>query len=154
MPTPKTVSVQRVIPAAPERIFDLLADPAGHARIDGSGTIRMAHSAGQRLGLGDSFDMSMRLGLPYSIRNVVTEFEENRRIAWQTLMPNERLAKLITGRTWRYELEPVEAGTLVRHTWDLSTEKALTRGLSALMAAATRRNMSATLAKIEELVTA
>jgi hypothetical protein len=52
--------------------------------------------------------MRMRIGLPYLIRNTVVEFEENRRIAWRHF-----------GRhIWRYELEPVEGGTLVTETFD------------------------------------
>ena len=43
-------SVERVIPAPPEKIFDLLADPAKHPLIDGSGReypIAWARSANQ-----------------------------------------------------------------------------------------------------------
>jgi hypothetical protein len=82
----------------------------------------------------------MRLGLPYLIRNVVVEFEENRRIAWRHF-----------GRhVWRYELEPVDGGTRVRETWDLSQEglKTIVRGYRRK----TRANMKATLEHIERLV--
>ena len=47
-----TVSVERVIPAPAEKIFDLLADPARHRDIDGSGTVRDAKSGSERLALG------------------------------------------------------------------------------------------------------
>ncbi|NHA70360.1 dimethyladenosine transferase, partial [Phycicoccus sp. CMS6Z-2] len=80
-----TVSVQRLIPSPPEPIFDLLADPAGHARIDGGESVRKARSGGRRLGLGDRFGMDMKIGVAYSTSNTVIELEENRRIAWQTL---------------------------------------------------------------------
>ena len=36
------VTVERVIPAPPEAIFDLIADPARHHDIDGSGTVSIA----------------------------------------------------------------------------------------------------------------
>ena len=49
---PKPVTVERIIPAPAEKIFDLLADPAGHARIDGSGTVTAARSGGRRLANG------------------------------------------------------------------------------------------------------
>ena len=80
------VSVQRLIAAPPERIFDLLADPARHSEIDGSGTVVKPRSSRgeRRLGLGDSFGMEMNWNVAYSTKNVVTEFEENRRIAWRT----------------------------------------------------------------------
>ena len=147
------VSVERVIPAAPAQIFDLLVDPARHLDIDGSGTVQRARSGGRRLRLGDSFGMDMKLGASYSTRNEVVELVEDRLIAWRTLAPFP-LTLLFTGRTWRYELEPVEGGTLVRETWDLSTEAWPGRPAVRRMAETTRRNMERTLARIEELVAA
>jgi hypothetical protein len=147
-----SVSVQRVIPASADTIFDLLVDPARHLDIDGSGTVLRARSGGRRLALGDAFGMDMKLGARYSTRNEVVELVEDRLIAWRTLAPFP-LTLLFTGRTWRYELEPVEGGTLVRETWDLSTEARLGRPAVRRMAGTTRRNMDRTLARIEELVT-
>jgi uncharacterized protein YndB with AHSA1/START domain len=149
------VSVQRLIAAPPDRIFDLLADPARHSEIDGSGTVVQPRSSrgDRRLGLGDSFGMEMNWKVAYSTKNVVTEFEENRRIAWRTLAPAP-LDKLVTGRTWRYELEPHEGGTLVRETWDISTEAWPSRPVVRRLAEQTRRNMARTLERIEKVVTA
>jgi uncharacterized protein YndB with AHSA1/START domain len=105
----RAVVVERVIAAPAARIFDVLADPAMHPVIDGSGSVRQAREdAPARLGPGARFGMSMRIGLPYRITNTVVEFEEGRRLAWRHL-----------GRqVWRYQLEPVEGGTLVRETFD------------------------------------
>ncbi len=146
------VSVERVIPAPASAIFDLLADPGRHLDVDGSGTVLGARSGGRRLKLGDTFGMNMKIGARYSTRNEVVEFEENQRIAWRTLAPGP-LSKVFTGRTWRYELEPVEGGTLVRETWDISTEATLGRPFVRRLAGMTRKNMTRTLARIEELVT-
>ena len=55
-------TVERVIPAPPERIFDLLADPSRHREIDGSGSVRDAKTGSQRLALGSTFTMSMKMG--------------------------------------------------------------------------------------------
>lgn len=147
------ITVQRRIPAPAAAIFDLLADPSRHAEIDGSGTVQGPSSAGtRRLALGDTFGMSMRMGVSYSTRNVVVEFEPDRVIAWQTLAAAP-LHKLVTGRVWRYQLEPVEGATLVRETWDVSREAPLSRPLvRRFMAAQTRQNMSRTLERIEALV--
>lgn len=146
------ITVERVITAPPEAIFDLLADPAGHQRIDGSGTVRRARSGDRRLALGDAFGMDMHLGVKYATRNVVTEFDENRRIAWQTLTTHA-IGWLLTGRTWRYELEPVDGGTRVRETWDLSTERITSRPLVRVaMGSSTRKNMARTLERIQEIV--
>ena len=148
-----SVSVERVVPATADKIFDLLVDPARHLDIDGSGTVQRARSGGRRLRLGDSFGMDMKLGARYSTRNEVVELVQDRRIAWRTLAPFP-LSLLVTGRTWRYELEPVDGGTLVRETWDLSTEAFPGRPAVRRMAGTTRRNMARTLARIEEIVTA
>ena len=147
------LSVQRLVPSAPEPIFDLLADPAGHAAIDGGGTVKAARSGGRRLALGDRFGMDMHLGVAYSTRNPVVELDENRRIAWQTTASGP-LGSVLGGRIWRYELEPVEGGTLVTESWDLSREKVTSKVVVRLtMSGATRQNMERTLARIEELVT-
>lgn len=147
------VSVQRLIPAPPEPIFDLLVDPAGHARIDGSGSVQGARSGGRRLGLGDRFGMDMRIGAPYRTSNTVVELEENRRIAWRTLAGGP-LTRVLGGRIWRYELEPTDGGTLVTETWDISGEAAPSKPFVRRMEGMTRRNMAATLERIEAIVTA
>jgi hypothetical protein len=56
------VSRDRFIPAAPEAIFEVLATPALHSVIDGSGTVRGAQPRGPgRLDLGARFGMEMTL---------------------------------------------------------------------------------------------
>jgi hypothetical protein len=148
---PYVVSVERVIPALAERIFPLVADPARHPEIDGSGTVRGAKNVpSEPLHLGSTFGMSMKAGIPYSMVNTVIEYDENRRIAWQTRPPTV-VGKYFGGRIWRYELEPADGGTLVRETWDIRQEfgKQLVRGA----AKHTRQSMEQTLERIEALVT-
>lgn len=115
-------SVERLIAAQPERIFDLLADPNRHQEIDGSGTVRGTPDGSQRLALGSKFGMSMQMGIGYSMENTVVEFEENRRIAWQTRPTFAPTRLLVGGRIWRYELMPQDGGTLVRESWDIRKE--------------------------------
>jgi uncharacterized protein YndB with AHSA1/START domain len=144
-------TVERVIPAPADKIFALIADPSRHPEIDGSGTVRKAKDGPQRLALGSKFGMSMKMGLPYSMVSEVIEFEDGRRIAWQTRPPSAIGARLGGGRIWRYELEPVADGTRVRESWDISEEK-----VKAIVRPArkkTRQAMEQTLARIEELVT-
>jgi uncharacterized protein YndB with AHSA1/START domain len=107
------VQRSRVIPAPPEAIFELLADPSAHPRFDGTGTVRASLFGPKRLSLGARFGMQMRIGLPYRITNTVVEFEEGRRIAWRHF----------GGHTWRYELEPVQGGTKVTETFDGTTAR-------------------------------
>ncbi len=115
-------SVERLISAPPEPIFDLLADPDRHQEIDGSGTVRGTPQGSQRLALGSKFGMSMHAGFGYSMASTVVEFEENRRIAWQTQPTIGPLRLLFGGRIWRYELTPQDGGTLVRESWDIRKE--------------------------------
>ena len=91
------VTATRVVPAPASDIFALLATPARHAEIDGSGTVREPRGSRtpERLSLGATFGMSMRWGLPYSILNEVVEFEEDRLIGWRHF----------AGHIWRYRLE-------------------------------------------------
>jgi uncharacterized protein YndB with AHSA1/START domain len=146
-------SVERVIPAPPEAIFALLADPSRHREIDGSGSVRDAKGGSQRLVLGSTFGMSMKMGVPYSMVSTVIEFDDNRRIAWQTRGPT-RLGSWAGGRIWRYEIEPVEGGSLVRESWDISRESAITKPLVRMGGDKTRENMEKTLARIEQIVSA
>jgi uncharacterized protein YndB with AHSA1/START domain len=145
-------TVERTIAAPPEAIFAFLVDPRKHREIDGSGTVRDAKGEPEKLVLGSSFGMSMKMGLPYSMVSTVIEYEENRRIAWQTHGPT-RIGKLVGGRIWRYELEPVAGGTLVRESWDISQESAATRPLVRQGAKKTRENMAKTLERIDGLLT-
>ena len=143
------VSVERVINAPPDVIFALLADPSRHQDFDGSGSVRDAKEQPERLRLGSTFGMSMKMVVPYSMVNEVVEFEQDRRIAWQPRM--RALAWLSGGRVWRYELEPVDGGTRVTETWDISKEKS--RAFIRSGGKKARRDMEATLARIQEIVT-
>jgi uncharacterized protein YndB with AHSA1/START domain len=151
--TDDVASVERVIPAPPEKIFDLLADPSRHRELDGSGTVRDAKAGSERLALGSKFGMSMKMGVPYSMTSTVIEFEENRRIAWQTVPSVSWGSKLGGGRIWRYELQPVDGGTRVREVWDISQEAGLSKALVARGRKHTVENMEKTLARIEDVVT-
>ena len=144
------VTVERVIPAPPEKIFALLADASRHAEIDGSGTVKGLTHDPQPLSLGDEFGMHMHLGVAYRTKNRVVELEPNRRIAWQTLADYPLVSRLATGRIWRYELEPVEGGTLVRESWDIRSEAFLSRPLVRRIAGKTRQDMARTLERIEQ----
>jgi hypothetical protein len=99
----------RFVPAEPQAIFDLLADPTKHALIDGSGTVRDAQPGNpERLSLGAKFSLSMKQGVPYRITNEVVEFDEPTQIAWRH----------IGHHVWRYRLRPVDGGTEVTEEFD------------------------------------
>ncbi len=100
----KLVSASHFVPATPNEIFELLANPAMHSVIDGSGSVLAPKdSAPQRLSLNATFGMSMKKGMPYKITNTVVEFVEGKQIAWRHF----------GGHIWRYILEPTAGGTTV-----------------------------------------
>jgi uncharacterized protein YndB with AHSA1/START domain len=82
---PRVVSASREIAAGPERIFELIADPAQQPRWDGNDNLAAAPE-GQRVRRpGDVFTMTLTMG---AIReNHVVEFDEGRRIAWMPAEP-------------------------------------------------------------------
>lgn len=148
------ISVERVIPGSPGQVFDLLVDASKHPSFDGSGTVKDARSgASERLRLGSVFGMSMRMGLPYSTVNEVIEYDENRLIAWQT-RGGGLLKYAIGGRIWRYELIPVQGGTLVRETWDISQDRMRLAFKRSSLPARTEKNMTRSLKRIERAVVA
>ena len=144
--------VERVIAAPAAAIFAVLADPSRHQEIDGSGTVREAAGGSQQVALGSTFGMSMKMGIPYSMENEIIEFEQDRRIAWQTRPSITFMRRFVGGRIWRYELEAVEGGTLVRESWDISQERV--KKAVQPMRARTREAMTKTLERLEQVVTA
>ncbi|MEQ3551153.1 SRPBCC family protein [Pseudonocardia nematodicida] len=115
MAEPTVVSSSREIPATPDRIFELIADPAQQPRWDGNDNLAEA-APGQRVRrVGDVFTTTLTMGSDRE--NRVTEFVEGRLIAWLPSEPGKRPP----GHLWRWELEPVDGTrTLVTHTYDWS----------------------------------
>jgi len=136
------VSAERVIAAPAQAIFDVLADPAKHSVIDGSGTVEAPRTQ-QRLALGESFGMTMRNRISYKTNPIVTEFDEGRVVAWRNK----------GGPTWRYELFPADSGTRVVETYDLTTMRGGALIKLTGMARRTQQNMAKTLDQLDRLVT-
>ena len=135
----KVVRGIRFVAAEPQEIFDLLADPAQHAAIDGSGSVKgSAADEPERLALGSKFSMSMKLGLPYKITNEVVEFDEPSLIAWR------HMGKHI----WRYRLRAVEGGTEVTEEFDFRPARSAT---AMKLMGAPKRNARAIEATLDRL---
>ena len=133
------VTESRTIAAAPERLFDIVANPAMHPVMDGSGSVRAVREGNpDRLSLGAKFGMDMHLGAGYKITNTVVEFEEGRRIAWRHF----------NGHIWRYTFEPVDGGTLVTEEWD--AQKVRNR-IGLKLAGFPKRNRAGIKATLERL---
>ena len=147
------LTVERQVPAPPEAVFDVLADVSRHHLIDGSGMLQGANEGNpERLALGSTFGMGMKLLVSYSTVNRVVEFEENRRIAWKT-GPTGFMGRIVAGRVWRYELAPVDGGTQVRESWDITTDhQRFLLKLGDIYSGKTRRDMERTLDRLSLLV--
>jgi uncharacterized protein YndB with AHSA1/START domain len=132
----------RLIPASATDIFELLASPAAHARIDGSGTVQgVQERTPVRLSQGARFGMQMKIGAPYKILNEVVEFEEGRRIAWRHF----------GGHIWRYRLETVSDSS-TRVTEEFDPRESHAPWLIRLLRWSPRnqRSIEATLTRLEE----
>ncbi|MEJ7636304.1 SRPBCC family protein [Aeromicrobium sp.] len=140
------ITVERTINASPDQIFAVISDAGRHAEIDGSGTVRGTRQKSRPLTLGSTFGMAMHMGVGYRTSNKVVEFEQDRRIAWQT----SGLKGLVGGRIWRYELEPAGDRTLVRESWDVSKDKQKFFLKRSPMAPAAKTGMRKTLERIAE----
>lgn len=138
----KVLRATKVVAASPQQIFDLLADPARHSEIDGSGSVVKPRPGGpDRLALGARFGMDMKIGVPYKITNEVVEFDEPNRIAWRHF----------GGHIWRYILEPTEGGTRVTEEFDWNGSKSpLVLKVSGTFAK-NQKSMEATLDRMSTL---
>ena len=110
---PRVVSASREIAASPEKIFELIADPAQQPRWDGNDNLSAAQEGQRVRQAGDVFLMTLTVG---AVReNHVVEFEEGRRIAWRPSEPGKRQP----GHLWRWVLESAsDSSTRVTHTYD------------------------------------
>jgi hypothetical protein len=133
--TMQPVSVSRTIAAPASAIFAILAQPASHPDIDGSGML--LESSDDVIGAaGDVFTMKMHndeMG-DYVIANHVVEYEPGRRIGWEPVLATASRPEDQDGigvrseHRWSYELTPLGPdATLVRETYDCSRAPAWLR---------------------------
>jgi hypothetical protein len=124
------VAVSRRISAPAREIFQVLANPARHTDIDGSGMLRGAASTRVISGAGDVFVMKMyysKLG-HYEMNNHVVEYEPDRRISWEPEAgrghPDAAPSGSAEGRwghRWTYQLTPEGPdATIVTEIYDCS----------------------------------
>ncbi len=113
------VTVTRRIAAPAEQIFAILADPAQHPLLDGTGMLRPGVETRVISRTGDVFHVAMHndeMG-DYEMANHVVIFEPGRRIAWEPVLSKATRPEDIEGlgdpahHLWGYELVPVDAGS-------------------------------------------
>jgi hypothetical protein len=121
--TSERMQAQRLIAAAPAKIFAVLADPKGHVAIDSSGMLQSstgdpAHAVGDRFVV--HMDRESLNDYPlgkYDVTVVITTFAPDREIAWTILGQMEPPI----GHVYGYTLEPSEDGALVTSYYDWSS---------------------------------
>ena len=118
------IETRRTIAAPAPDIFAVLCDPQGHVAIDSSGMLQDA-DGDPVSAVGDSFVVHMdreslndfpQLG-KYDVTVQISEFEEDRLIAW-TILGQIRPQ---IGHVYGYRLEPDDGGTLVTSFYDWSS---------------------------------
>ncbi len=120
------VSASTTIEAAPEAVFGVLADPAAHAAIDGTGWVRQSLDGDRITAAGQVFRMAMyhpnHPDKDYEIANLVEVFDEPRAIGWKPGTESAQTGELsFGGWTWRYDLEADgPSRTTVTLTYDWS----------------------------------
>ena len=123
--TDETISATTIINAPAEAIFAVLADPAKHAAIDGTGWVREPLDGQHLTAVGQVFRMAMYNdnvpGGHYRMANRVQEFDPPRAISWEPGQDTGDGSLRFGGWVWRYDLAPAgPSGTKVTLSYDWS----------------------------------
>lgn len=123
--TSELVSATATIKAPAETVFAVLADPANHAAIDGTGWVQGQLDTVQLTGPGQVFRIAMHHDyLPtknYEMANRVQVFDRPRVISWepgQNVDSDDDLQ--VGGWVWRYDLRsisPSETEVTLSYDW-------------------------------------
>ncbi len=123
--TEETISATTIIDAPAEAIFAVLADPAKHAAIDGTGSVREPLDSQHLTETGQVFRVAMYNdsvpGGHYRMANRVQVFDPPRAISWEPAMYTADGSTQIVGHIWRYDLAAAgPSGTEVTLSYDWS----------------------------------
>jgi uncharacterized protein YndB with AHSA1/START domain len=126
------LSATRVIDAPAEAIFVVLADPAQHAAIDGTGWVQAPRGSTPLTAAGQVFRMAMyhpnHPDGTYQTANRVQVFDPPRTIAWEPGYDADDGTLRFGGWIWRYDLAPAgPAITTVTLSYDWSAVPDATR---------------------------
>ena len=129
----EALNVTTTIKAPAEAVFSVLADPAQHAAIDGTGWVRESLDGRRLAEVGQIFRVAMyHANHPdgdYEMANKVVEFDAPHAIAWEPGRQAEGRDDLeFGGWIWRYDLRPAgPSQTAVTLTYDWSAVPAFLR---------------------------
>ena len=96
---PRIAAARLVIERPATDLFNFIANPKNHPKIDGSKMVRGKAYGPNRLKLNSWFLMRQFRLIPYLMPNKIVEFEEGKLIAWRNASPSR----------WRYEFKPLSA---------------------------------------------
>lgn len=121
----ENISATTTIAAPADAVFAVLADPASHPAIDGTGWVVKSLDDAALTASGQVFRMAMyHPNHPtgsYEMANLVTEFAPPRTIAWKPGQDVDGDGELkFGGWVWRYDLADAAAGTDVTLSYDWS----------------------------------
>ena len=121
----ETVSATTIIDAPAEAVFAVLADPAKHAAIDGTGWVRESLDGQPLTAAGQVFRIAMfHPNHPegnYEMANRVRVFDPPRAISWEPGQYAGDGSLGFGGWVWRYDLTPAQpSGTEVTLSYDWS----------------------------------
>ncbi len=127
-----SISASRTIDASTKDVFRVLSDPHRHVELDGSGFVRSLERGDRIEKSGQQFRMNMagpHMGGEYQTDNVVTGFDENHLLAWQTAPASQEPP----GWEWVWELTSTGSDSTevtVTYDWSKVTDTALLEKLS------------------------
>ncbi len=121
----ENVSATLTVAVSAAKVFAVLADPAAHSAIDGTGWVRESVDRAQLTEVGQIFRMDMyHAGHPdgdYQVVNKVEVLDPPRAIGWLTGTEKGDGQLEFGGWIWRYDLAPLgPSETEVTLTYDWS----------------------------------
>jgi uncharacterized protein YndB with AHSA1/START domain len=119
------LSATKIMNASAEVVFAVLADPAKHAAIDGTGWVREPVDSKPLTAAGQVFRMAMyhpnHPDETYQVANRVQVFDPPKAIAWEPGQDTDDGGLTFGGWVWRYDLTPVgSSDTRVTLSYDWS----------------------------------
>ena len=98
---PEIAGARIAINRPASELFNFIANPKNHPKIDGSKMVRGKAYGPKRLSMNSWFVMRQLRIIPYFMPNKIVEFEEGKLIAWRNALPSR----------WRYEFISLPDGS-------------------------------------------
>lgn len=125
----ESVSATTIIAAPAEAIFRVLADPAQHAAIDGTGRVRESLDSQPLTAAGQIFRVAMyhedHPDGSYQMANRVLVFDPPSAISWEPGYDTGDGSLAFGGWTWRYDLAPAgphETKATLTYDWSAAPD--------------------------------